>query len=209
MRKFRTAVYCLLCALVIISLLTINNYQRPQEKPVYGTPVQFHESLDINRINIDQIADDDGHLYLLDAYEGILRVFDLNGNYLQTRMFHDYMNGAFKLAVKDHCLYVSDPQNDVYVFKEGQFNQFIQRNDAKSILENIDFEKNSTNYVIRFASVWKVCDTGDICVIKRPLSSMLYQRNIRVLIVVAFVSIFAFVHFFFQRKRKIENGSSS
>lgn len=206
MHNFRKFACCLLCTLLLICLLTINYYpnwnQQTNPTLVYGTPVQFLEDLDIDAINIDQIADDDDYLYLLDAHKGILRVFDLNGNYLYTLMFYDYVNGAFKLAVKNSCLYVSDPHGNVYVFAEGEFNQFIERDDAKKDLENVDFEKSSTNYVIRSASVWKVCETGDICVIERSLSSIRYQRRIFIPIFVGLVFVFAFIRFFSGRRKR-------
>ncbi len=206
MRNFRNFAYCLLCVLLLIGLLTINPYQKLSQQNiptlVYGTPVHFLEDLDIDAINIDQIADDDDHLYLLDAHEGILRVFDLNGNYQYTLMFYDYANGAFKLAVKNSYLYVCDPHGNVYTFTKDKFNQFIERDDAKKSFENIDFEKNSTNYVIRSASVWKVCETEDICVIERSLSSIRYQRRIFMPIFVGLVVVFALIRFFSGRRKQ-------
>ena len=206
MRKFRKFPYRLLCILLIITVLIINycSMQNQHNKPtlIYGTPVQFVEDLDIDTINIDQIANDDTHLYLLDSDEGVLRVFDLDGNYLYTLAFYDYPNGAFMFAVKDRYLYVRDPHSHVYVFLEGEFIQFIERDDANNILESIDFEKSSTDYVIKFASVWKVCETGDICVIKRPLSSVLYQHRIRLPLIVGLGFTLAFISFFVAQRKK-------
>lgn len=206
MRNFRKFAYCFLGALVIISLLTSSSYsmwnQRNKPALAYGVPAEFIEDLNINTINIDQIVDDDSHLYLLDAHEGVLRVFDLDGNYLHTRMFYDYANGAFKLAVKDRCLYVSDPHSNVYVFVEGEFSQFVERENAKNILGNIDFEKSSTKYVIKTASVWEVCETGDICVIERPLYSVLWQRRNRIAIIVGLGFVFALIYLLLNKRKK-------
>jgi len=186
----------LLCALAVISLVSIYDAIRKQNnKPAVtrGTPVQYFEDLDINTISIDQIANDDAQLYLLDADEGILRVFNLNGNYLYTLIFFDYMNGAFKLAVDNNRLYVSDPHGDVYVFDECKFNQFIERKDAKNSLKAIDFENNPTNYEMRGVSVWKISETGDFCVIERSLPSIRYQSKIFMLIL---VGIFVVLHLY-------------
>ena len=182
--------------------------QRNKPALAYGVPTEFIEDLNINTINIDQIANDDAHLYLLDSDEGALRVFDLDGNYLYTLAFYDYPNGAFMFAVKDRYLYVRDPQSHVYIFGEGEFIQFIERDDANSILENVDFEKSSTDYVIKFASVWKICETGDICVIKRPWYSVLYQNRIRMLIIVGVGFAYAIIRFFIT-KRKRKNSSDN
>lgn len=205
MRKFCKSTYHLLYVLMI-SLLIISgcSTQNQQNKPTpeYGTPTRFVEDLDINTINIDQIANDDAYLYLLDAYESVLRAFDLDGNYLFTLEFYDYANGAFNLAVKNRCLYVRDPYGHVYVFEEGEFTRFIERNNAINLLESIDFEKNATNYVIRLASVWKVCETGNVCVIERPLYSILYQQKTHSLIIVGLVLVLTFIRLFLHLKKR-------
>ncbi|MBE6921236.1 MAG: hypothetical protein E7468_06730 [Ruminococcaceae bacterium] len=188
--------------IVVLLLLTISGCNSYKPALTYGTPVRFVEELDIDTINIDQIANDDTHLYLLDSDEGVLRVFDLDGNYLYTLAFYDYPNGAFMFAVKDRYLYVRDPHSHVYVFLEGEFIQFIGRDDANNILESIDFEKSSTDYVIKFASVWKVCETGDVCVIKRPLYSVLYQDRIRILVIVGLGFAYAFIRFFVAKRKR-------
>lgn len=188
--------------ILVLLLLTISGCNSYKPALTYGTSVRFVEELDIDTINIDQIANDDTHLYLLDSDEGVLRVFDLDGNYLYTLAFYDYPNGAFMFAVKDRYLYVRDPHSHVYVFLEGEFIQFIERDDANSILENVDFEKSSTDYVIKFASVWKVCETGDICVIKRPLYSVLYQDRIRMLVIVGLGFAYAFIRFFVAKRKR-------
>ena len=58
----------LLCAIVVLLIVAICNNAEKRSRipePGYGVPAVYEEQLDVNKISIDQIADDPQQIYLL------------------------------------------------------------------------------------------------------------------------------------------------
>ena len=143
--------------------------------PLYGQPVTDQSAININEIEMDQIADDGTYLYILDRHDGYVYVFDLDGNYQHTLMFWDYMNGSFRIAVHEQNFYVSDPIGDIYCYQNGQFIAFLQREEADEIISSVDFECNSENFEIRLGGIYRKGVDGDVCVIQRSAVRFSYE----------------------------------
>jgi hypothetical protein len=114
------------------------------------------------------------------------------------------MNGAFKMAVKDTVLYIEDYHADIYVFKDGEFIDFLRDDAADAIKEKIPystFEKNTKGYEIRSGSVWRIDGETQTCIVNRPVKTGIYQNNMDKLILICGFAAFALVYWYFQRKR--------
>ena len=194
LRRHDVVLVIVLLLVVLLAMWIYKEDTNPDPSP--GTPVQYEEKLNINKISIDRVANDSERLYLLDDNAGILRIFDLAGNYQNTISFFDYNNGSFFLATRNDQLYVEDPRGDVYFLTDGTFNQFIRRTEAQDVCKGLDFENNPSQYEVRRASVWRVSEEGDTCVIERPLTYLQYQSNIALPVTVGIVMLFRRILFF-------------
>lgn len=181
MQKLNERTY-FLCATVLTSIILISliGAQNRNDGPsaTYGIPVIYVEELSVDTIRIDSVAEQEGLLYLLDSQRGYIRVFDLQGQYLRTMLFYDYLNGEFQIATNAGELYVRDPHGDIYVISGGEFDRFVKRSEIDEIIQTVDFEGGSDDFYIRFGSVWQYAEPEDICVIKRPFISILFQSKV-------------------------------
>jgi hypothetical protein len=193
--------------LVIIAFLLFGDTKSNGNPPTAtcGAPVVYKEDLNVDNIRIDGIFEYDSALYLLDQQRGYIRVFDLSGNYVYTLLFYDYLNGVFQMATQDDRLYVQDPHGDLYVFVGGEFTQFMKHAEAKNICQSLNFEQRSENYEIRFGSVWRSSEFGEQCVIKRPVTSMLYQGNISIIVTIVIVLVIGVVRFTKHKKNALHD----
>ena len=173
-----------ICAAVCAVLLCLGwMYVRAREaermpQPYPGVPAVC--SAELEDYVIHQMADDGTYLYILaDEHNGIVHVFDLEGNYQHTLAFYAHLNGAFQIAAEEDTLYVRDKQNNLYLFRSGAFCEYLDRKDVPADLREMDFCQNSLSYEIRDGSVWRVAGEEAVCVIHRSGASAAYQRNTR------------------------------
>lgn len=146
---------------------------------VYGCPSVYIEHQPSYTANINQIAELNGVIYVLDAYDGIVTAYDSSGNYKYTISFLSYLNGRFSLAVSDDKLYVRDNHWDIYVFQDETFTEFVAKDNASYILQTVDFEDQNKAYEVRLdGSVWKVDGDKPVCVISRPYYALLSNGRI-------------------------------
>ena len=157
--------------------------------------------------SIDQIVEDDRYIYVLfGEHKGNVQVFDLDGVYQYTAYFYTHMNGAFRLAVDNHALYVRDEHHNVYILQNGAFVSFVAKENAADFLEMLNFDASSENYEVRLGSIWKVNGEEKECVVERPLIAILYQNDFMFFAKIAIIAIFGII--FRGRKRKnYEKGS--
>lgn len=190
----------LLRMIIICMILVVMCGQTETEgdlpRAVLGEPSFFTESFDVNWIRIGQLLHDQKRLYLLDDQNGYIRVFDLNGNYLYSILLYDYLNGAFRMAVNEEMLYIADPHNDVYIFANDTFVEFLERQDAKVLLNSLNFQKKSDTFELRLGSVYNV--TNDMCIIERRLYA---ARKSTEIFAIGFVVLIALVHYYRRAKK--------
>lgn len=185
----KIAITLLLCALVLFALYVNAKKDSAFPSPSYGVPSVSNAEVDTSRSSIDQIVSSETQLFILyDENRGIVKIYDLHGNYQQTLLFYAHQNGAFRIAVVEDILYVRDKYNNIYIFENHSFSAFKEREDALQILEDIDFEKQSNRYEVRTGSVWNTKD--NTCVIERPSYSSFYQNNYDFIISICVVVFF-------------------
>lgn len=159
---------------IVLVMLGINTKDNSSNNvsasPNCGTPMISEEYDSYERLNIDQIVEDKNYIYiLLGDHDGVVQIFDHEGNHILTASFYKHMNGAFRIAAQDGDLYVRDCRFNIYVFQNGAFHSFLKEEEACDIIDSIDFNQNSANYEVRSGSVWRVADNVNI--INRPIKS--------------------------------------
>ncbi len=112
---------------------------------------EFHYPTDVQIIN--------NKLFVADAYNNQVQVFDLKGNHLQTIGKETGLNAATGIYVDDHSLYVTDFENDrVLIFDlEGKLKQIISENLDKPT--DLIIHKNQLyviNYKGKFINKYKL-----------------------------------------------------
>ncbi len=197
------AIAVLLC--VIIVKTSTGNISKQLPEPLFGQPTVITEQLNIDKNIIKMIVDDGTYMYVLTDADGYVLVYDLNGEYRHTLSFLKHMNGAFRLAQRDNRVYVCDVKNNLYVFEQGEFTDFILNEKGDELRKSLDFYAFSQRYELRGPSVWRIDTDPDMCVIERSPSSFIYQSNI-----LGYVAVAAFfvlfigiaVSYFVDKKRK-------
>ena len=150
--------------------------QRAKEMPPpsYAHPSVYIERQPSIETNIDQIAELNGTIYLLDDHKGILTAYDSDGNYKYTVSFLTHIGGTFSMAVSDDKLYVRDERYNIYIFENEVFQVFLKKKDAEHILRTVDFHARNSSYQARFnLSVWKIDEEEPVCIISRPYTVLL------------------------------------
>lgn len=173
---------------------------------IWGKPVLFEDDSVMPNSGIEQVVSDGQRVYVLyTSRNGVVQVYDYDGNYLHSMRLYAHMNGAFKMAVKDNLLYIQDFHGDMYVFKDGEFTEFLRNDAADAIKEEIPystFEKNTEGYEIRKGSVWRIEGDTRTCIVNRPAQTGIYQNNMNNLITILLFMAFALVYWYFQKKRR-------
>lgn len=187
------AVYILIGVFLVMAVMCSEFSDDTVSKPMYGIPTVYQKENEINTKSIDQIVDDGQRVYLLlNDQDGIVQVYDTDGNYLHSmKFFHSQVNGVFRIAVYDDILYVSDQQENLYLFDDGDFVEFIPYTDGTKIRKSISFENNSDNYVLRNSKIWRVDGSNDVCIIDRPAASFLYQDSLMFILGIGVIMVFA------------------
>lgn len=172
---------------------------------IWGTPVQFKDNSVMANSNIEQVVSDGKYVYVLyTSRTGVVQIYDYDGEYLYSMRLYAHSNGAFKMAIADDTLYIEDYHADIYVFKNGDFLQFLRNDAADAIRHQISysaFEKNTEGYEIINGSVWRIKGESRTCIVNRPAQVGVYQNNIDKLITVFLLAAFALVYQYFQKKR--------
>ena len=154
---------------------------------------------------IEQVVSDGQRVYVLyTSRNGVVQVYDYNGIYLYSMRLYAHLNGAFAMAVDGNMLYIEDYHGDIYVFKDGEFAEFLRSDAADAIREEIPystFEKNTEGYEIRKGSVWRIEGDTQTCIVNRPAQTGIFQNNMDNLITIFVFIVFALVYWYVQKKR--------
>ena len=169
-------IMCILVALLVMVLIptSLSTWKLPQK--VYGKPQVIYDEVVFNKTRIEQVLDDGIYMYVLaDDHQGYIQIYDLNGQYHATWFFYDSINGTFSMAVEDEMLYVKDGKRNVYIFSNGQFQQFLPESETSLLLAEMKFNNASVRYKIRFGSIWRVDLQKPVCVVQRGIQGCIYQ----------------------------------
>ena len=183
MQKTITIILVLACTALLLLALKIDA-ENEQTTGLYGRPVKSVEESPLSDFNINLLADDSQCLYLLDELNGVLLVYDVDGTYKHTMSFYNTLNGAFRMVVQQDVLYVQDSRDNIYVLRFGEFERFIKMLD-QATSDKVDFNKNTSNYTLRGDGVYKNTEHGEICVIPRPIQSVVYNEGWALLLLFA------------------------
>lgn len=199
-------VIILMIGVVLLMIFRPDDDTKGFPDAIWGTPVLFEDDSVMPDSGIEQVVSDGERVYVLyESKTGVVQVYDYTGKYLQSMRLYAHMNGAFKMAVKDNLLYIKDYHGDIYVFKDGEFTEFLRDDAADAIMEEISystFEKNTEGYEIRKGSVWRIEGDTQTCIVNRPVQTGIYQNNMDKLITILMFMAFSLVCWYFQKKRR-------
>lgn len=178
--KSKSTVFQILFIVVTVLNLLISSLQNEKVAMVSGIPVEYVDKKISAIKDINQVAEDSNHIYILydNSNDGIVQVYSQSGEYQKTIQCYSHMNGIFRIAVHDDIFYLCDKEGSLYCYYDGEFVEFIDSRKAASLRKSIVFETSSPNLDLRFGSVWKVGGQEDICIVEGPFSAMLYPSNL-------------------------------
>lgn len=198
--------------LMIVLVIVLNVVFKPQDDTkdfpdaVWGTPITFVNNTIMPHSDIEQIVADDARVYVLYGSEnGVVQVFDLEGTYLYSWRLYTHLNGGFHMAVKGDSLYIQDYHADIYVFRNGEFVEFLSDEKTDTIMAAIPFskfEENTEGYVVKNGSVWYVSGDVNRCVIERPWITGIYQNNFNVALRVLIIAAAGITYYVYAKLRK-------
>ena len=200
-------IVCAVLLVIGIAIGIIPKFFQPTNVPVpqKDSPVSFSESINCF-ISIDQISSNENFIFLLDKYEGYLRVFDINGNYIKTFVFFDSPNGIFRMTVFDDLLYVKAYDSDLYFIQNGEFVEYVDYiygDESMRIFVSIDFSQESKKYEARRGGVWDVSGDEDRLIIPiKGYNTFLSNRNLKQTMTIFISFLIAIVRFMPQKKGK-------
>lgn len=162
--EFRPYLLFLLLVVVVINAVLLDR-ERVREPVCFATrPVYSTEFGDRKPHVVDQIIEAGEYLYVLpDDTAGFVQVYDLKGNYQHSLFFLKEPNGVFRMAAEGDTFYFRNQSSDVFVFRDGEFLEYVPWKPARERFAQMDFEKHSSSpgYVIRGTDLWRVSADGE------------------------------------------------
>lgn len=166
--EFRPLIIAVLLAMLVF--LQIKEVAEGPKAPmrVLGTPVSSTEFGDETFSTVYAVLEVGDFLYVMPSgSNGMLQVYDLNGNYQQSLFFEASGKGGFALGADGDVLYVEDINDNVYVFENGEFREFVKEKDAERRFAHIQFrhQGGTPGYEIRSGDLWRVSDGNEVLLI--------------------------------------------
>lgn len=161
----------LLCMIIILSgfLFLGRCCPRVLAAKDVGKPIIIRDIIRNNYLGINQIISEADRIYIMHANYGVVTVYDSAGIYQYTVSVYSHENGRTKIALLDGLLHIQDKQGNVYRFQDDALHDFIPKNHASVLQQNIDFDTQSNTYFLKGASIYKTLGNGVAeCVISRP-----------------------------------------
>ena len=150
--------FLLLCILIISSVRSARERSeepvRFSQKPVFSTEFGGRKPY-----AVAQIIEAGEYLYVLPSdHAGFVQVYDLKGTYQHSLFFLEETKGAFRMAAEGDTFYFRNQSSDVFVFRNGEFIEYVQWKTARERFPHVDFERRSSTpgYVIRGTDLWRV-----------------------------------------------------
>lgn len=166
--EFRPVLIAIMILLAIFCLMSSETEMAKEPQRRYFEPVSSNEFEDRRFTDISQIVEAGDNLYILpNDHNGFIQVYDLKGNYRHSLFFTESMNGAFVMACENEAFYVQNQTGDVFVFQEGEFQEYVKRESAKERFAHIGFvwQGSTPGYVIRGNDLWRVSDGEEVLLI--------------------------------------------
>ena len=145
-----------------------------------GVPKIIKEPVKTNTMALLQIISDEDRVYILYDRHCVVSVYDLAGNYLYSISVYTHQNGRASIALKDHKLYLKDKYENVYIFKDDEFIEYIPSESNKAIVDDINFEVRSDSIIARKGSIYRYENGEYQKIIHRPIWSVLLQPAVNI-----------------------------
>lgn len=156
---------------------------------LYGKPVISTDSPEIS--SMEAVVDDGQRLYVLYTHlNGIIQVYDLNGNYQHTLYFYCHQHGGFSIAAEETTVYVKDMDGNLYIFEDGEFQSFVYEKHIQGLLDSVDFSKQSEDYVIREDGLYKKTESVEQCIVSLENQKTIKQTKNVYMWIAALAAIF-------------------
>lgn len=192
LKKPETIIFCILMvALALYYNMYFNSPHKTFPEAYYGEPTVSIEYPQID-ISIDQVVEVGQYLYVLHHHSnGIVQVYDLTGAYQHTLFFYCHTKGGFSLATDGYYLYVEDMRGNVYALKDGEFDHFLEKSEAKKQLVDMDFRSltSSVNYEIRTNAIWRITEDGEQCIIESSKPNGIFVDSLSILVPCTFIIV--------------------
>lgn len=147
---------------VVKLIFPANDLQVATER---GVPALVQERVENTR-TLKAVESDSSRLYLL--FDGVMEVYDHNGNYQYAFYFQNERNGAFRIGHLGNQIIVLDKTENLYYFENGSFSSYAERETDLETVGQIRSQNGSDDYFVKWGSVWKHTENGGACVIRRP-----------------------------------------
>lgn len=159
--EFRPFLLFLMLCILIINAVASERERSEEPVRFSNRPVFSTEFGDRKPYAVDQIIEAGEFLYVLpDDNDGFVQVYDLKGSYQHSLFFLEESKGAFTMAAEGDMFYVENQSGDVFVFRNGEFLEYVQRKQAKDRYDHIEFvwQGSTPGYVIRGTDLWRVSE---------------------------------------------------
>lgn len=201
--EFRPILLAMMILLTIFSAIASEREKSREPVRRYFMPVSSEEFGDQRFTGVSQIVEAGEYLYILpDEHEGFIQVYDLAGNYQHSLFFTESMNGAFVMAYEDGLFYVQDETGNVYVFLNGEFQEYVKRETAEERFAHIGFvwRGSTPGYQFRGKDLWRISGGNEALVIHNLLSIDTQSASI-VLTALLILGFFWLLAGFLKRRR--------
>lgn len=178
MKYFKVFAIVIMVTYVIIGFSIQHTPQSLQKETQLGKPYLFEKNTEYFGV-LSDYATCDNTLYVLYEAKGILKCYDLSGNYLYSYCFFAHQNGRAELQRTSKELYLKDRQNNYYQVSNGEVIRFLHweqnANEIKLLEKSFvsDSQKRTdvqgNTYTLRGAVIWKTDPNGSQTqIIHRP-----------------------------------------
>ena len=128
----KVVVIVLIIGVAFLLIFRPNDDTKELPDAIWGRPVQFEDDSVMPNSGIEQVVSDGQRVYVLfTSRNGVVQVYDYGGTYLYSVRLYAHSNGAFAMAVEGNTLYIQDYHGDIYVFKNGEFTEFLKDDAAE------------------------------------------------------------------------------
>ena len=182
MKKYIWIVFAIMMLCILLLIKSDSQPAELRKDAVEGKPFCFVRDVQYWSQLTDYCVKDNC-LYVLFGDVGVLKIYDLNGQYIRSYAYRT-TKGASSLRMDSEYVYLFDQGSNYYTFASGEWVGFAGYSDYKTYLEKTDTlspaedqrKTDDAQYDLRFASIYrKNADGSSTQVLHRPLYLMFFQ----------------------------------
>ncbi len=144
----------ILCNLLLIAY-DGNVFQSPtiRKNALEGEPYRYTSQFS-GTAGLTDYCIQDKYAYLLFEGVGILKVYDLSGNYLHSFAFYTVKNGSSMLHADTTRVYLEDQLDNIYCFSDGEFKKFYSNQSKLCPKQFNDYQKRISSDAVQYKKKW-------------------------------------------------------